>query len=267
MMIRAGVAGHPIDHSRSPAIHRYWLDRFGIEGTYEAFDPGQADEGFAALVSRLASEGYVGLNVTMPFKAAALVLADEAEETARRVGGANTLTFRDGCVRAANTDGAGFAAALAAHAAPPARALVLGAGGTAPSVLAALEGAEVLLANRTEARAAALAARFGARVVPWDEREAAASDVALVVNATPLGLREDDPLPIDPGALLGGTCVADCVYAPGETPLVRAARARGLPAFDGFFMLVAQAVPGHEAWFGSRIGEGLVAETVAALRP
>ena len=265
-MIRAGVLGHPISHSLSPSIHRAWLDRFGVEGAYEAIDPGPTDDAFGQAIERLRADGFAGVNVTAPFKAAALALADEADEAARRIGGANTLTFTGGRVRAANTDAIGFAAALAAHGVRPRRALVLGAGGTAPAVLAALaETDAVFVTNRTDAKADALAARFGRDAVPWAEREGVPA-IDLLVNATTLGVGGTAPPPFDLAALAPGACVADCVYAPGETALVRAARARGLAAFDGLHMLVAQAVPGHRAWFGSDVPDALVAETVREIR-
>ena len=257
-MIRAGVVGHPVAHSLSPALHGRWLRRLGIEGTYEAVDPGA--DGFAARIEGLRALGWAGCNVTLPFKAEALSLVDviggEADATARRVGAANTLVFVEAGVAASNTDVSGFADALrtAIGTAPaPTSALVLGAGGTAPAVLAALSDIgvqELRLSNRTRETADALAERFGAAVVPWEGRHDAV-DTDVLVNATALGLPGTPPLVIDLAALPPHAIVADCVYARGGvTPLVAAARARGLRALDGLPMLVRQAVPGFAAWYG-----------------
>lgn len=250
--IRAGVIGHPINHSLSPALHGRWLDRFGIDGTYDAVacEP----DGFAAKIAELRAAGWAGINVTLPFKGQALALADQADDTAQRTGSANTLVFSQDAIVASNTDAPGFAGALrAAIEDPPRSALVLGAGGTAPAILAALSsmGTEKLrLSNRTQETAEALAARFGAHVIPWDDRHDAA-DTDVLVNATALGLPGNPALDIDLSRLPASALVADCIYRRGGmTPLVTAARARGLAAFDGLPMLVRQAIPGFAAWFG-----------------
>ena len=255
--MRAGVIGHPIGQSLSPALHGRWLDAFGIDGTYEAV-PCEPD-GFAEKVRALRSMGWAGLNVTMPFKAGALALADRADNVAARTGSANTLVFGDDGVRASNTDVGGFAGALrevlgrSEAPCPPASALVLGAGGTAPAVLAALSGMgvrELRLSNRTREAAEALADRFGATVIPWNDRHDAA-DTSILVNATALGLPGKPALDIGLPALPPHAVVADCVYVRGGvTPLVADARARGLAAIDGLPMLVRQAVPGFAAWYG-----------------
>ena len=252
MVVRAGVVGHPITHSLSPALHGRWLERYGLDGTYEAVPC--APGGFAAKVAALREAGWAGVNVTLPFKAEALALADEADAVARRVGAANTLAFEEGRVVASNTDAPSFEGALRAHArALPESALVLGAGGTAPAVLAALSGMgvrELRLSNRTRESAETLAERFDAVVVPWEGRDEAA-DVSLLVNATSLGLPGGPPLKIYLEGLPAHAVVADCVYVRGATtPLVAAARARGLAALDGLPMLVRQAVPGFAAWYG-----------------
>ena len=253
MVIRAGVVGSPIAHSLSPALHGRWLDRLGIDGTYEAVDPGA--DGFEACIARLRAEGWAGCNVTLPFKGKALALADEADDLARRTGSANTLVFGPDGIKASHTDAPGFADAL--HAAAKGRsfetALVLGAGGTAPAILAALLGAgisKLRLSNRTQSTAEALADRFGAVVIPWKDRSRTA-DTDLLVNATALGLPGKPPLDIDLSALPPHAVVADCVYMKGgTTPLVAEARSRGLTAFDGLPMLVRQAIPGFAAWYG-----------------
>ena len=265
--MRAGVIGHPIAQSLSPALHGRWLERFGIDGTYEAVPC--APDGFAEKVRTLRAAGWAGLNVTMPFKAEALALADHADDVATRTGSANTLVFGDDGVRASNTDVGGFEGALRealdrADGGSPASALVLGAGGTAPAVLAALSSVgirELRLSNRTREAADALAERFGASVVPWADRDDAA-DADILVNATALGLIGKPPLDMDVSALPSHAVVADCVYVRGGvTPLVAAARARGLAALDGLPMLVRQAVPGFTAWYGREPDDLTGAET------
>ena len=247
------MIGHPIGHSLSPRLHGRWLERYGIEGRYEAVD--LAPDAFAGGVRRLAQDGWAGVNVTLPHKASALALADEATETASRLGVANLLIFCEGKITADNTDQAGFASALAPHLTPAhRRALVLGAGGATPAVLAALlqVGIEdIRLTNRTAATAEAMAGRFGAQVVPWaDRQDALNAETDLVINATPLGLRGYAALDLPLGALPDHAVVADIAYSADGTELVRAARGRGLSGFDGLAMLVAQAVPSFAAFFG-----------------
>ncbi|MFO1209051.1 MAG: shikimate dehydrogenase [Amaricoccus sp.] len=255
----AGVIGWPIGHSRSPRLHGHWLRRYRIDGHYIpiALSP----EAFEAGLRALLQLGFRGVNVTIPHKEAALALATTTTERARAIGAANTLTFGpDGSIHADNTDGYGFVANLRQHvpgwdpAAGP--ALVLGAGGAARGIVAALlaEGApELRLANRTGERAESLAAHFGprVRVVAWEEALAGAGDATMVVNTTSLGMAGEPELPFrfDAG---GSYLVTDLVYGAEPTPFVRAARQRGLPAIDGIGMLLHQAVPGFEAWFGRR---------------
>lgn len=254
----AGVIGYPIGHSRSPRIHAHWLRRHGLAGHYVPLEVAPGD--LAEVLASVPKAGFVGANVTLPHKEHALALADEASEAARRIGAANTLVFREGRILADNTDAYGFEQNLR-EAAPgwePAggAALVLGAGGAARAVVHALLAAgapRVLLANRTRARAEALRAAFGPRVevIDWAERSAATAEAATVVNTTSLGMTGQPPLEIElrcgPGAV-----VNDLVYAPLETDLLAQARAKGLAAVDGLGMLLHQAVPGFEAWFGVR---------------
>ncbi|WP_031550461.1 shikimate dehydrogenase family protein [Parvularcula oceani] len=261
MVIRAGVVGHPVAHSLSPRLHTRWLENYGIDGRYEAIDA--PPDGFVATIARLRKQGYGGVNVTLPFKTEALLFATEATPLARRLGAANTLTFTEGGVHADNTDAPGFAAALRPYLTGRyGEALVLGAGGVAPAILAALSDLgvrKVRLANRTRESAEALAERFGAEVVDWECRnDAAVTD--LLINTTALGLPGKPPLEIDLGGLPPHAVVADAVYSPAGTGLTRAARERGLAAMDGLPMLVHQAIPGFSRWFGVTPGDPEAAE-------
>ena len=253
----ACIIGWPVEHSRSPLIHNYWLKTYRIPSEYrrEAVPPDQ----FRAFVQSLAARGYAGANVTVPHKEAALAWS-QPDDRAQAVGAANTLWF-DGVLRSTNTDVEGFLDNLDASAPGWDRglgkAVVLGAGGAARAVVYALleRGVDhVVVANRTQRRAEALRERFGARVHParWDERNAALDDAALVVNTTTLGMAGQPDLSIEVGRLPGHSVVADLVYAPLITPLVRSVRARGLRTADGLGMLMHQAVRGFLLWFGKK---------------
>jgi len=254
----ACVIGWPIEHSRSPLIHNYWLKTYGIAGEYrrEAVPPGE----FRAFVQSLAARGYVGANVTLPHKEAALACS-QPDDCARAVGAANTLWLDNGVLRSTNSDVEGFLDNL--DTCVPGwdrglgKAAVLGAGGAARAVIHGLlqRGiAHIAAVNRTAARAEALRERFGARVHPcgWEERNAALADAALLVNATTLGMTGQPDLDIDIGRLPSKAIVADLVYAPLLTPLLRAARARDLRTADGLGMLLHQAVRGFLLWFGKK---------------
>ncbi|HQT86505.1 MAG: shikimate dehydrogenase [Acidiphilium sp. 37-64-53] len=248
----AGVIGWPVAHSRSPLLHGTWLKRHGIDGAYLPLPIRPED--FAVCVAALARMGFVGANVTIPHKEAAFALCDEVAPSARRAGAVNTLVFRDGRMVGSNTDGVGFMANLRAHGVDPAAgpALVLGAGGAARAIGAALLDAGVVVhfCNRTEDRAARLAAGIGGGVIGWEDRAAALGDHALVINTTSLGMAGHQSLTLDLARAPAGLAVADIVYVPLETPLLAAARARGLRAVEGLGMLLHQAVPGFAAWFG-----------------
>ena len=259
-MKRACVIGWPVEHSRSPAIHRYWLELYGIDGAYEkeAVRP----EEFASFLGSLSDRGYAGANVTLPHKTEALRLATIADESARAIGAANTL-WLDGTGRlnASNTDAYGFMTNLNQEAPHwnkgRAPVMVLGAGGAARAILHGLiaQGASrILLANRTRDRAEALAGTFGpaVSVVDWDARNQALASCGLLVNATSLGMSGKGPLDIEVEALPEDAVVADIVYSPLETPLLATARARRRQAVDGLGMLLYQAVPSFERWFGVR---------------
>lgn len=259
-MKRSCVIGWPVEHSRSPAIHRYWLELYGIDGAYEkeAVRP----EEFASFLGSLSDRGYAGANVTLPHKTEALRLATKADESARAIGAANTL-WLDGTGRlnASNTDAYGFMTNLNQEAPHwnkgRAPVMVLGAGGAARAILYGLiaQGASrILLANRTRDRAEVLAGTFGpaVSVVDWDARNQALAGCGLLVNATSLGMSGKGPLDIEVEALPEDAVVADIVYSPLETPLLATARARRRQAVDGLGMLLYQAVPGFERWFGVR---------------
>ena len=248
----AGVLGWPVAHSRSPRLHGFWLERYRIDGAYVPL--GAPPEQFAAAVRGLAAAGFAGANVTVPHKEAAFALCDDADAFARRVGAVNTLVFEAGRIRGSNTDGFGFIANLRAHGIEPAAgpALLLGAGGSTRAIAAALldAGAPVNVASRRPEQAAALAAEPGLAVLDWNDREAALADHALLVNTTTAGMSGAPPLPLDLGRAAATMAVADIVYAPLQTPLLRAARAHGLRTVDGLGMLLHQARPGFAAWFG-----------------
>jgi shikimate dehydrogenase len=254
----AGVMGWPITHSKSPLIFAHWFAENGIAGSYTRLAVSPDD--FADVFRGLYKSGFRGVNVTIPHKLMALHLADEASDTARAIGAANTIRFDpDGKVFADNSDGYGFIENLRGSAPgwnPAAgTALVLGAGGASRAVIHALLEAgapEIRLANRSPDKAEALAQHFGPRVtvVDWAARDGATADAATIVNTTSLGMIGNPPLEISLADAPETTLVTDIVYAPLETPLLAAARARGLATVDGLGMLLHQARPGFRAWFG-----------------
>jgi shikimate dehydrogenase len=253
----ACLIGWPAAHSRSPLIHHYWLRTLGIEGGYviEAVPPDELGD----FVLRLSLRGFVGANITIPHKERALALS-KPDDRARAVGAANTLWYDQGELRSTNTDVEGFINNLDACAPGwdmAEDALVLGAGGSARAVLFGLieRGIKrVHLVNRTMARARALADQFGATVLPaaWDAAGDLLPRANLLVNTTSLGMHGQPELELDVGLLPSNAVVADLVYVPLETPLLTAARERGLKTADGLGMLLYQAVRGFELWFGRR---------------
>jgi shikimate dehydrogenase len=256
----AGVIGSPVAHSRSPALHSYWLRAYGIRGHYIPMDVAHQD--LAEVLRALPKAGFVGCNVTLPHKEAVLALADLVTDRAALIGAANTLIFRrDGRIHADNTDGYGFMANLRqkapAWAPESGPAVVLGAGGGARAVIASLLETgtpEVRLANRTRARAEAVRAEFGARIVvhDWGHAAAALEGAATVVNTTTLGMDGKPPLALSLAALSPSAVVTDLVYTPPRTAFLDAAAAKGATAVDGLGMLLHQAAPGFERWFGVR---------------
>ncbi len=253
----ACLIGWPAAHSRSPLIHHYWLRTLEIEGGYniEAVPP----EGFAEFVLHLSAHGFVGANVTIPHKERVLALSTP-DARAQAVGAANTLWYEGDELRSTNTDIEGFINNLDACAPgwdATGDALVLGAGGSSRAVVFGLieRGIKrVHLANRTIDRAQALADQFGANVHPvaWDTIDDLLPRAGLLVNTTSLGMHGQPALEIDIARLPTQAIVADLVYVPLETPLLAAARKRGLKTADGLGMLLHQAVRGFELWFGRR---------------
>jgi shikimate dehydrogenase len=254
----AGVMGWPVEHSRSPILHRYWLERHGIAGDYVKLPV--RPENLERALRALPALGFVGCNLTLPHKETALAIVDRVDPVARRIGAVNTVAVgADGSLEGANTDAFGFIENVRSGA-PHWRedvgpALVLGAGGGARAVISALfdEGVpELRLANRGLARAETLAEEFGDRVrlVPWENRARALADVTLVVNATSLGMTNAPPLDLPLDLLPREAIVTDLVYVPLMTPLLAAAHERGNIVVDGLDMLMHQGRPGFAAWFG-----------------
>jgi shikimate dehydrogenase len=257
--LRAGVIGWPVEHSRSPLIHGFWLQRFGIDAVYDRYPvpPGAFAE-FASLIGR---DGLVGANVTVPHKEAAFAACHRRTSVAEALGAVNLLWREDGLLWGDNTDVEGFLANLDESAPEwaqrPTSAVVIGAGGAARAILYGLLGRgfdRIALINRTLSRARTLADTFGKRVsaAPWEELGERLSGAALLVNASILGMAGEPPLELDIRSLPADAVVADIVYVPLRTPLIQAARARGLRTAEGLGMLLHQAAPAFERWFGRR---------------
>ncbi|MEX2129358.1 MAG: shikimate dehydrogenase [Xanthobacteraceae bacterium] len=271
---RAGVIGHPVAHSRSPVIHRYWLNEHNIDGDYTREDV--PPEKIRTFLRNFATSGLVGANVTVPYKEAAFRALARAEPVAAALKVANTLWLEDGRLAGTNTDVYGFLANLDERSpdwdVAAEQTVVLGAGGGARAVVFGLlqRGlGRVVVINRTRARAEAIAAELGDRVTPASLNELPEwlEDADLLVNATTLGMTGQPPLEIDLAPMQDGAVVYDIVYVPLETPLLAAARARGLRTVDGLGMLLHQAVPAFERWFGVRpsVTPGLRAALLADL--
>lgn len=256
----AGVIGSPISHSRSPRLHRHWLTTYGVPGYYIPMEV--ASENLEPVLRTLPKAGFVGVNVTIPHKEKVMEIADQITDSAAIIGAANTLSFRpDGSITADNTDGYGFIENLR-HGAPnwdpkAGPAVVFGAGGAARAVVSALSDAgvpEIILTNRTRVRADKLKTDFGQRitVVDWVQAGNVVEDAAVVVNTTSLGMvgKPDLRVPLD--GLRKGTVVTDLVYTPLKTHLLQIAEEAGCVTVDGLGMLLYQAVPGFERWFGLR---------------
>ncbi|HLX29112.1 MAG TPA: shikimate dehydrogenase [Casimicrobiaceae bacterium] len=254
----AGLLGWPVAHSRSPVIHNHWIARYGLLGRYVLFGVQPPD--LAAALRGLSVLGMRGCNVTTPHKQAVMPLIDEIDPLAKRIGAINTIVVReDGSLRGFNNDGNGFVQSVRdAH--PDWRPdsgpiAIIGAGGAARAVIAglAVQGAhEIRVVNRTYERASTLADAFGPPVaaVRFDERERVIDDIALLVNATNQGMAGQPPLDLSLSRLAPKAIVADVIYVPQETHLLRAARMRGNPTVNGLGMLLNQARPAFHAWFG-----------------
>lgn len=256
----AGVIGSPIAHSKSPQLHGHWLKKHGIRGFYIPMDVAESD--LRGVLTALPKAGFVGVNVTIPHKEAVLGIADQITDRAKLIGAANTLTFgEDGKICADNTDGYGFIENLKAGAslwnAKQGPAAVLGAGGAARGVIVSLLEAgvpEILLSNRTRARADNLQSDFGSqvRVVEWAEAGSMFEETNLIVNTSSLGMvgKPEMSLPLD--GIKKAAVVTDLVYTPLKTRLLQVAENKGCVTVDGLGMLLHQAVPGFERWFGRR---------------
>lgn len=254
----AGVIGDPIAHSLSPRLHGHWLKRYRLKGHYVPLHV--TYQNLADVLRIMPEMGFVGVNITIPHKEFVLSLATQVSDRAALIGAANTLTFLgNGQIQADNTDGIGFLLNIRQNlpgwTAATGPALVLGAGGAAKAIVSALinDGApKVTVVNRTRLRADALKDQFGARVETqdWTRIPDLVGDVALIVNTTSLGMEGQSPLTIDLSRLTPPTVVTDIVYKPLETELLATARQMGCETVDGLGMLLHQAVPGFERWFG-----------------
>lgn len=254
----AGIMGWPVTHSRSPRLHGYWLRKYGLDGAYIPL-PVRPQQ-FMTALRALPALGFAGANVTVPHKEAALAGVDRASAEARRIGAVNTIVVAsDGTLDGRNTDGFGFMENLRAElpnwSASAGPAVILGAGGSARAIAAALldGGApDLRIVNRTVERAERLATDLGGtiRAYDWNDRVSALTDAALLVNTTTLGMNGQPPLELEIDRLPTTAAVSDIVYSPLETPLLLRARSRGNPIVDGLGMLLHQARPGFAAWFG-----------------
>ncbi|WP_311030720.1 shikimate dehydrogenase [Mesorhizobium koreense] len=269
---RAFVCGHPIAHSRSPMIHGYWLEKLGLHGSYERIDV--APDAFPAFLESIGRNGFAGGNITIPHKEVAFRIVEKRDPDAEAIGAVNTIWFdTEGRLCGGNTDAYGFAANLDDEVpqwAEGRKAVVLGAGGAARAVIHALKQRgydDIRLVNRSRPRAEELAGRFrpGVSAHGWEAVAGLLGDADLVVNTSSLGMKGAPALEVDLEPLPAHAVVADIVYVPLETKLLKAARARGLATAEGLGMLLHQAVPGFERWFGRRptVSESLRKRIVA----
>ena len=252
----AGVMGWPISHSRSPCVHGYWLEKYAIDGAYVPL--AVVPDRFEEALKGLQAAGFRGVNVTVPHKEAALRACDTIDPDAERIGAVNTIVFGDdGSIQGSNTDAYGFIENIRQTAAwSGGVAVVLGAGGAARAICVSLIDAgatEIHLINRTKSRAESLAREFGnkIRVEDWKNRSNTLLNASLLVNTTSLGMTGQPPLDINLDVLPTAAIVNDIVYAPLETQLLATARSRGNITIDGLGMLLHQARPGFEIWFGT----------------
>lgn len=250
----AGVIGWPVAHSRSPLIHNFWLERYKIDGVYIPLPV--KDENFEILIRGMMAAGFRGCNVTIPHKERAFQICDVLDANAQHIRSVNTLMFRDdGSIYGTSTDGDGFIASLEAQNVnlEKGSALILGAGGAARSVVAALvqRNISVFIANRTYERAVELAKAYDlAQAIKWHEWPKHLENITLLVNATSLGMEGANSCDFDLTHASKDMVVSDIVYVPRETPLLKAARQRGLKTVEGLGMLLHQARFGFSQWFG-----------------
>ncbi len=257
-MTRAFVTGWPVEHSLSPLIHGHWLKRYGIEGSYEKL--AKSPDEVESFLTGLPESQWAGGNVTIPHKETAFRVCATLDDAARAIGAVNTVWIEDGRLAGANTDAHGFLANLDDRAEgwdQASTALVLGAGGAARAVIHGLltRGfSDIVVANRTLGRADALARHFRDKVRPliWDRIAEEVPRAGLIVNTTSLGMKGQPALEIDFASARPDTVVTDIVYTPLVTPLLAGASEHGLKTVDGLGMLLHQAVPGFEKWFGRR---------------
>ena len=259
----AAVIGHPVNHSRSPRMHNFWLAHFELEGYYIPLDIDPKK--FERSIRNLPELGLVGANITIPYKEKVLKIADKISDRAALVGAANTLTFlQNGGIYADNTDGYGFLQNIKSKykdwSARDGITVVFGAGGASRAILAALieDGAsDIILANRTRSRADQLRSELGAKikVVEWMKIQNYLSEASTIINTTSLGMVGKTDLPIPLNALKKNTLVTDIVYTPIETHLLATAAKMGCRTVDGLGMLIHQAIPGFERWFGIKPGD------------
>lgn len=255
-MLKAGVIGHPISHSKSPLIHGYWLKKYRIDGEYKTYDipPDSLEKGIDGLVHT----GLKGFNVTLPHKQAIIPMCHSLSDEASAIGAVNTITVhQDGTLHGHNTDAFGFSQNLEETVIgfdwTKAPAVVIGAGGAARAILHALRSKdvpEIRITNRTRESADRLAKPYGATVIDWEMRDTALTDAGLVINTTSLGMTGQDPLQIDLTTMADKAVVYDIVYTPLITPLLRQAEEKGARIVTGIGMLLHQARPGFNAWFG-----------------
>ncbi|MBL6839794.1 shikimate dehydrogenase [Paracoccaceae bacterium] len=259
----AAIIGHPVNHSRSPRMHNFWLAHFGLEGYYIPLDIDPKK--FERSIRNLPELGFVGANITIPYKEKVLKIADKISDRAALVGAANTLIFlQNGEIYADNTDGYGFLQNIKSKykdwSAREGISVVFGAGGASRAILGALieDGAsDIILANRTRSRADQLRSDFGAKikVVEWMKIQNYLSDASTIINTTSLGMVGKTDLPIPLNTLKKNTLVTDIVYTPIETHLLATATKMGCRTVDGLGMLIHQAIPGFERWFGIKPGD------------
>ena len=259
----AAVIGHPVNHSRSPRMHNFWLAHFGLEGYYIPLDIDPKK--FESSIRNLPELGLVGANITIPYKEKVLKIADKISDRAALVGAANTLTFlQNGGIYADNTDGYGFLQNIKSKykdwSAREGITVVFGAGGASRAILAALieDGAsDIILANRTRSRADQLRSELGAKikVVEWMKIQNYLSEASTIINTTSLGMVGKTDLSIPLNTLKKNTLVTDIVYTTIETHLLATATEMGCRTVDGLGMLIHQAIPGFERWFGIKPGD------------
>ncbi|WP_298964377.1 shikimate dehydrogenase [uncultured Roseibium sp.] len=257
---KSAVTGHPVAHSRSPLVHGYWLKKHGLAGSYDRIDV--APESAEAFFGDFAASGLVGANVTVPHKEVAARACDWLDEAAQSMGAANTLWLdANGRLCGANTDGLGFLGNLDQLApgwdVSRESAVVLGAGGAARAIVWALLSrnfTRVHIVNRTLEKAKVIAGEFGSKTTAhdWNSLGTLLGKTDLLVNTTSLGMAGKPPLKIDLNTLPRSALVTDIVYVPLQTSLLKRAAERGNPTVDGLGMLLHQAVPGFERWFGVR---------------